>query len=153
MSVKNAPARKTHLEPTLSIADDHVEILRVLSLYCHLADDRAGDRLPEVFAQDATLQVTLTGPFQGIAAITDYYMKFVPSQPVATIGHYTMDSVIDLDADGKTAQVRSKGIGVRQDMGYVLSEYRDVFAKTAAGWRIQKRQIIRRTRFSTDPVV
>ena len=132
-------------------ADDQLDILRVIALYCHVADDRDGDRLGEVFAEDAVLQPTLTGPFTGLAAIRDYYLKFVPSQPIPTIGHYTLDSVIDLDPDGTTARVRSKGLGFRQDLGFCLSEYRDVFTKTAAGWRIARRQIIRRTRFSTDP--
>ncbi len=131
-------------------AEDHLEILRVLALYGHIADDRASERLGEVFAEDAVLEPTLTGPFRGLDAIRDYYTNFVPSQPSPTIGHYTMGSVIDLGSDGKTARVRSKGMGFRQDMGYVLSEYRDVFTKSPAGWRITHRQIIRKTRFSTD---
>ena len=131
-------------------AEDELGILRVLSLYCHVIDERALDRLGEVFTEDAIFEPPKPGPFQGFDEIRGYYANYADKQPIRVIGHYTLDSVIDLDPDGVTARARSKGLGFRADMGYVLTEYQDELAKTRAGWRIKHRRIFRKTSFSTE---
>ena len=131
---------------------DYCEIQRVIALYSHVADDADGDRLADVFTEDATLSPTQVEPRRGLAEIRDYFTRIVPSQPIPTISHHTMNTVIDFEGDGTRARARSKMIGVRRDMGFICGEYRDLLVRTAAGWRIQERTIIRRTRFSTDPV-
>jgi ketosteroid isomerase-like protein len=131
--------------------EDELGILRVLSLYCHVIDDRALDRLGDVFTEDATFEPPKPRPFTGLDEIRAYYRDYADKQPVRVIGHYTLDSVIDLAPDGQTAHARSKGLGFRADMGFVLTEYRDDLQKTPAGWRIRHRRIFRKTRFSTDP--
>ena len=131
-------------------AEDELAILRVLSLYCHVIDDRALDRLGEVFTEDGIMEPSKPRPFVGHDAIREYYRTYADVQPVRVIGHFTLDSVIDFDPDGVTARVRSKGFGYRADMSYVLSEYQDIFTKTAQGWRIKHRRIFRKTPFSNE---
>jgi hypothetical protein len=132
-------------------AEDELGILRVLSLYCHIIDERALDRLGEVFTEDAIFEPSKPGPFKGFDEIRGYYATYADKQAIRVIGHYTLDSVIDMDADGLTAKVKSKGLGFREDMGFVLTNYQDVLFKTKSGWRIKHRRIFRKTRFSTDP--
>jgi hypothetical protein len=132
-------------------AEDQLEILRVLSLYCHVADGRDGEGLAEVFAEDGVMApATVVAPRRGLAEIREYFTQTVPAQPKPTIAHLALDSVIDLNEDGRSAKVRSKGIGIRSDFGLVLVEYSDEFAKTAQGWRIKHRQVKRLSRFSTE---
>jgi hypothetical protein len=131
-------------------ADDELGILRVLSLYCHVVDDRALDRLGEVFTDDVLFEPP-NRSYRGLDGIREYYATVADKSAIKVIGHYTLDSVIDIEPDGVTARSRSKGFGYRADMGYVLSEYQDVLAKTAGGWRIKHRRIFRKTRFSTEP--
>ena len=130
--------------------EDQLDILRVISLYCHVADDKALDRLGEVFSEDCVMRPPKPGPLHGIPAIVDYYTTFTPKTPIPVIGHLTLDSVIEFDSP-TTARGRSKGMGFRADMGFVLTEYNDIFVKTAAGWRIKDRLITRKTGFSTEP--
>ncbi len=130
--------------------EDVCEIQRVIALYSHAADDADGKQLAEVFTDDALLQPTQVEPKRGLDEIRDYFTRIVPSQPVPTISHHTMNTVIDIEPDGQRARARSKMIGVRKDMGFICGEYRDVLVRTAAGWRIKERTIVRRTRFSTE---
>lgn len=131
-------------------AADRLEILNVLALYGHVIDDGDLDRLGEVFTADAVLEPTLTAPWRGLDEIHDYFENFVPNQPIPTIAHHMTNPLVTMGEDGVTASARSKTLGIRKDLGYVTGEYRDDLVKTAAGWRINKRSIIRRTRFSTD---
>lgn len=133
-------------------AEDQLEILGVLALYGHVIDDGDLDRLGEVFTADAVLKPTLTHPWNGLAEIRDYFENFVRNQPIPTIAHHMTNPVVVLGEDGVTASARSKTLGIRKDLGYVTGEYRDELVKTGDGWRISKRSIIRRTRFSTDAV-
>lgn len=132
--------------------EDRLEIMQVMSLYGHIIDDDALDRLGEIFTEDAVLAPTLTQPWHGLAEIHGYFSDFVRNQPIPTIAHHMTNLVVELNPDGVTAMARSKTLGVRKDMGFITGEYRDEFVKTERGWRISRRDIIRRTRFSTDPV-
>lgn len=131
-------------------AEDELGILRTLSLYCHVADDKDMNRLLEVFTPDAVLEPPAPRTLNGVDDIRWYWTEHTPKTPIPVICHLSLDSVIDLDADGKTARVRSKGMGFRADMGYVLTEYNDIVAKTPDGWRIKYRRITRKTGFSTQ---
>jgi ketosteroid isomerase-like protein len=132
--------------------EDRLDILQVISLYGFIIDDGALDRLNEIFTDDAVLAPTLTPPWNGMDEIRHYFADFVPNQPIPTIAHHMTNPVVDVAADGLTARARSKTLGIRKDLGFVTGEYRDEFVKTDQGWRIRRREIIRRTRFSTDPV-
>ncbi len=131
-------------------AEDELGILRTLSLYCHVADDKALDRLLEVFTPDAVLEPPTPRRLTGVDDIRWYWSEYTPKAAIPVTCHLSLDTVIDLDPDGRTARVRSKGMGFRADMGYVLTEYDDVVEKTPAGWRIKHRRITRKTKFSTD---
>jgi hypothetical protein len=59
------------------------------------------------------------------------------------VGHHATNVLITF-AEGETAHVRSKGIGIRADgtSGSVL--YEDVVRRSADGWRIVSRKITAR---------
>lgn len=132
------------------IATIRAEVCNLLSRYGHAADDQSPEDLREVFSHDAILVPATSRSRNGIDDILDYFLAFVPSQPVRTIAHHMTNVYIEEPFEDSRIRVRSKTLGIRADMGFVTGEYVDLLIRGEHGLRIQERRIIRRSPFSTD---
>jgi hypothetical protein len=117
--------------------DQILEIERVLSLWGHLLDERAWERLGECLTEDAIYDGSVFGfePVQGIDAIT----ATLRDGEHAAAHHVT--NVVVIPSDGGVTQVRSKGMGVMPDGTVRSATYHDEMVRTAGGWRIAKRAL------------
>jgi hypothetical protein len=115
--------------------EDRLDIHQLVSLYGHLIDDRAFDRLGEIFTDNATFDLSgFDGTrFEGLEAIT-HMMIHSDQHPLA---HHATNVVIH---DGDPVRVHSKGIGVGKGGRVGSVVYRDVLEKTGSGWRIRERR-------------
>lgn len=121
-------------------ASDVLAIERILALYGHLVDDEQWQRLDEVFAADATFDVTAVGAerYVGLDAIRAFFASV--AHPPA---HHTSNIVID-GMGGREARVVSKFFGPLPGGGIFSGEYRDLFVRGACGWRMRERVVVPR---------
>ncbi|MDR0344448.1 MAG: nuclear transport factor 2 family protein [Nocardiopsaceae bacterium] len=126
---------------TMSVAD-RLAIHELIALHGHLSD--AGDfgRMDEVFAADVVYDLADFGGgvVQGRDALRDMALAMGDRNPV---GHHVTNVVITV-ADGETAQVRSKGIGINADGTSGSVVYDDVVRRLPDGWRIVSRKVTAR---------
>lgn len=120
---------------------DKDEIRELIHRYCFHMDAGRFVELGALFAADGewiTPYAHETGP----AAVTAVMTRNVPPSPKRV--HYTMNSIIDVEGDGATA--RSNYLVILETpngpIPSVCGIYDDVFTRTAAGWRFQRRQLI-----------
>jgi hypothetical protein len=114
---------------------DVLAVQDVLSTYSHVVDDRAWERLGDVFASDAVFDATAYGGgvSEGLAALRRRWER----TPPARLHHHT-DTLVYQDDDG-TVRARSKGISVFDDGSVAAGVYRDVLRRSEVGWRIVRR--------------
>ena len=120
--------------------EDQLAIHELLARYGHLIDERAFDRLGEVFADDATYDATdfdlpvwrsLGEIVAGMTASTQH--------PLA---HHATNVVIAGSND--EVAVHSKGIGVGAGGRVGSVTYHDVARRTPDGWRLSRRVVLLR---------
>lgn len=116
-------------------ANDYVQIAQLLARYCHIVDDKAWDRLGEIFTDDGSMTVvglyeTHTGP----EALRELY-SVTMNHPLA---HHSTSLVV-LEEGRGTARTVSKWVTVRADGAAGTGVYEDRLVNTAAGWRIRAR--------------
>lgn len=122
-------------------AEDVVAIQAVLMKYGFLLDDRAFDRLGEVFTEDATLDFrdhrvdppTGEGPFAGLAEIKQ--QMHILQHPVQ---HMMVSHLID-SVSGDEVHMRTKALIPLKFAVIADIAYRDVVVRTPAGWRIKSK--------------
>jgi ketosteroid isomerase-like protein len=112
---------------------------RLMSLYGHLLDERAFDRLVEVFTDD----VVFVSPMPD-APTTTSLAELVerwsaPSLPHPVAHHATNVVVLAEDEDGM--DVVSKGLALEADGRAWSVVYRDALRRTGDGWRIARRAV------------
>jgi ketosteroid isomerase-like protein len=112
---------------------------RLMALYGHLLDERAFDRLAEVFTDD----VVFVSPMPG-APTTTSLAELVerwsaPSLPHPVAHHATNVVVLAADHDGMN--VVSKGLALEADGRAWSVVYRDTLHRTRDGWRIARRSV------------
>jgi ketosteroid isomerase-like protein len=119
--------------------EDRLEIAALLALHGHLFDEGELDRLDELFTPDVVYDASSLGqePMHGIEAIRSAALALGDRNPVA---HHVTNVVVTA-ADGNTAAVRSKGLGVTRDGKIGSVTYVDTVTRTAAGWRITQRRL------------
>lgn len=123
--------------------EDVLSIHAVVEKYGFLIDDRAFDRLSEVFTDDARVDYrdrrsdppVGNGPFDGLVEI-ERQMNIL-EHPVQ---HMLVSHLIDDASDGEVV-VRSKAIVPLQSGAVADIEYRDTLVRTPAGWRIRDKSI------------
>jgi len=116
-------------------AGDVLAIHQVLSLYGHLIDDRELSRLGEVFADDATFDLTDFG--EGISRGLREIQELMRDRE-HPIAHHATNVVVSEDRDDMPLVVsKGLGVGARGRVGSIV--YRDRFRRTAKGWRISER--------------
>lgn len=115
--------------------------LRDLALgYARMMDDRAFDRLPEVFAADGLL----SGPGYEMKGYDALAQGLKGLERFEATLHCVHNAYFELDGDRGTGEVycvanhvhSEPGVAMRLDMGI---RYQDEYVRTPAGWRIQQR--------------
>jgi len=117
---------------------DTLAIHELLALYGHVIDERAWERVGELFTATAVYDMTEfgLGVVHGAAAVRELWSRPDASHPIA---HHATNIVISEHADG-TVRVLSKGLGVGPNGRVGSVVYRDVVERTPAGWRFASRQ-------------
>jgi len=120
--------------------------LRLVTEYCHLVDHGEAARIADLFTDDGVWMST-----QGRAALQQFFQS--RQDDVARMSRHvcnnTLIDVVDADhARGVTylTLYRHDGEPGRKVSPLsgpsMLGEYRDVFVRTADGWRFQQRDLI-----------
>jgi 3-phenylpropionate/cinnamic acid dioxygenase small subunit len=128
-------------------ASDHVDITQCLQRYGQALDDRAWDLFDTVFTPDAAIRYDIEG------AVTNLRMEELADRSRKLFErfwwtqHVFSVPVIELAGDAARATCRLIATHVQvnlegQRSTWVLyGIYRDVLARTAAGWRIRERHL------------
>jgi hypothetical protein len=121
--------------------EDIQKIHQVIALYGHIIDEREYSRIHELFTDQSRYDTRdFDGSIRiGSAAIKDAWVAW-PDHPLA---HHATNILVTEDSDG-TIRAVSKGIGVLSNGLVGTTVYRDVFQRTAEGWRIVERVASRR---------
>ena len=131
----------------LSVAD-RLDIQQVIALYGHILDERLFSRIDELFTADVVYDLQDFGDavLNGIEAVREYW-SLSTQHPLA---HHATNIVISEGDDG-VVSVWSKGIGVGYKGRVGSAVYKDVFVKTAAGWRMSQRICLLRNADAIPP--
>jgi hypothetical protein len=123
--------------------EDRVAIIELVGLHGHLMDEGAFDRLDELFAADASYDLTDfgAGVLHGIDAIRDAALALGDRNPV---GHHVTNIIVGQQQEDGSVPVRSKGIGIGTDGSTGSVVYIDEVRLEPAGWRITFRAVIAR---------
>lgn len=121
---------------------DRAAITDLIHLHGHLVDGGELERAAELFTADVTYDVADfgLGTLCGRAALREAALAVGDANPV---GHHVTNVVIT-PIDGRSARVRSKGIGVMADGAVGSAVYEDVVTRTPDGWRISHRRVTAR---------
>ena len=116
---------------------DRTAITDLIHLHGHLVDGGELERAGDLFTEDVTYDVTDfgLGTLSGAAALREAALAVGDANPV---GHHVTNVVIT-PIDGRSARVRSKGIGVMADGSAGSAVYDDVVIRTPDGWRLHTR--------------
>ena len=114
---------------------DRTEIEEVIAIYGHVVDDDAWDRAHLVFADDFVFDFSEFGRpnLNGVSEL----QSALRNRKVYS--HHSTNIVIQ-EVDDDTARVRSKFIGFSNEGPPISGDYRDVFVRTPAGWRLSRRR-------------
>ncbi len=128
-------------------AADHVDITQCLQRYGQALDDRAWEVFDTVFTPDATLRYDIEGSVTDVrrdeleARTRRLFERFFWTQHVFSV------PVIELAGDAARATCRLIATHVqvnlegRRSTWVLYGIYRDVLARTQAGWRIRERHL------------
>ena len=123
--------------------EDRLDILDVIARFGVVHDLRQTDLLPEVFTPDAQIDFSFVGG--GSPFGLEKYRKILDGMVKSGFhaDHQTTDTILIADgADG--ARARSRYLAIRPDGAMSNGEILDRLRRTAAGWRIAERRMIRR---------
>lgn len=122
---------------------DRQEIQDLMVAYCYAIDRKNWDELDEVFTPDAVIDYSEMVGFRGNLAETKEFLVKGLAQ-LTSYQHAISTSQVRIDGDvarGRTLCFNPMVIevnGVKQTL-FVGLWYRDVFVRTAKGWRIRER--------------
>ena len=114
---------------------DRTEIEEVIAIYGHIVDDDAWDRAHLVFADDFVFDFSEFGR-PNLNGTTELQAALRHRK---VYSHHSTNIVIQ-EVDDDTARVRSKFIGFSNEGPPISGDYRDVFVRTDAGWRLSRRR-------------
>ena len=121
--------------------EDKDAIRELLHRYCFCMDEGRFVELGALFTEDGEWIAPYRSA-RGPTEIATWLQQSVPAQPRRM--HFVMNSIID--CDGARALARSNYLvaieGANGPMASVCGTYDDVLAKTADGWRFQRRRLI-----------
>lgn len=126
----------------LRAAADRVEIMEVLSRYAQYVDERAWDRLDEVFVPGAVIDFTNNGGLRDTFPEIKGYLQeslaiFAANQ------HFMTNFAIDLDGDRAMVRnyVFTQMVSVVEGTDQLLADggfYDSILVRTPEGWRLQE---------------
>lgn len=114
---------------------DRLELHELPGRYGDAIDDRAWDRLEEIFTADAVFDLTaLRGPrLEGLASIVEF-MDGPARHPEA---HLMTNIYVDDTHDG--VQLRFRIVALQPDGSTRTASYHDDVVPTPDGWRVEHR--------------
>ncbi|MCP5395201.1 MAG: nuclear transport factor 2 family protein [Sphingomonadaceae bacterium] len=124
---------------------DEREIHRGLAIFARILDNKAWDRLGEVFAEDIAFDYGAGGEQRGMAALRANMQRFLdqcgPSQ------HLLGSIMVDVEGDKATSRAYVQARHQRADdpAGAIFDscgEYVDRWERRQEGWRIVRRDAI-----------
>jgi hypothetical protein len=120
-------------------SDDRQAITDLLNQHGHYTDRGALDRMDDLFAADAVLDLTDfgLGVRTGLGPMAEATRAVGDGHPV---GHHVTNIVLS-EGDAGTVVAISKGIGIMADGSCGSVVYDDVLRRYEAGWRIARRTI------------
>jgi hypothetical protein len=123
-------------------ADDYIAISNLQRAYGYYADKALWDQAADLFSHDATLEIAGRGVFVGNDRVRQY-LKVLPGLAEGTVFiHLQLQPVINIAADGRTAQGRWRAlthfgqVGKRSQMGEGI--YENAYVKEDGVWKISK---------------
>ena len=119
--------------------DDRQAITDLLNLHGHYTDRGAFERMADLFAVDAVMDMNDfgLGVRTGLDEMIEAIRAVGDGHPV---GHHITNIVLS-EGDGGTVHAISKGIGILADGKCGSVVYEDVLGRGADGWRITRRTI------------
>lgn len=141
-------------DPVAALLDER-EIVRNLSRFARILDNKQWDRLSDVFAQDISFDYGTGRDEHGMAALTDNMRRFLDK--CGGTQHLIGSLLVDLDGDRATsrAYVQARHQRVDDGAGPIFDsngEYVDQWERRPEGWRIVRRDAIWATH-SGDPAI
>jgi 3-phenylpropionate/cinnamic acid dioxygenase small subunit len=127
-------------------AEDRLAIHDVIALHGHVADDRAWDRLGDLFTEDAVLDLEDFGygTLRGLQAIRDL-SRGSQDDKGQPLGHHVTNIVVT-GQDGVGVRARSKALAVMADGTSGTAVYEDILRREGHGWRISRRKVTKAAR-------
>lgn len=131
------------LHQRIVLLEDTDAIENMVSIYGYYLDKQQWDSFANLFADDATMEISERGVYVGKASIRKALALFGPQniEPNRLHNHMQLQPVIHIDADGKTAHVRSRAfsqLGTFQKNGvWMGGMYENVYVKQDGVWKIQ----------------
>jgi len=126
----------------LQLAADRVEIMEVLSRYAQFVDERAWDRLDEIFVPGAVVDFSNNGGRRDTyPAITSYLQESLSI--FAAIQHYQTNFAVDVDGDSATCRnyVFTQMVSIVDGADQLLMDggfYDSTLVRTTEGWRLKE---------------
>lgn len=120
---------------------DRQQIAETLARHAHVVDENQLDQLGEVFALEATYDMTRSGmgAFRGIEALSAAAAQLFASG-FAPLSHFVTNIVITATGES-TASVRSKGLMIMHDGALHAVVYDDTVVLHEGRWLIASRVI------------
>lgn len=119
-------------------------ISQVLARYVHVVDEKAWERLDEVFTADAVIDHTGVGSLmmRGLGEAAEGFAAGMARHPIA---HHVTNSLVEgVSEDGNTVRVQSKWLVVDEEGVARTGYYQDEFVKRSGDWRIASRTATKR---------
>lgn len=128
---------------SLQELSDRLEIQDLMVAYCYAIDRKNWDELDEVFTADAQIDYSELVGFRGSLAETKAFLSQALA-PLAAYQHAISTSQIRIEGDiahGRTLCSNPMVVSVdgKPHTMFIGLWYRDVFVRTAKGWRIKER--------------
>jgi ketosteroid isomerase-like protein len=121
---------------------DRIDINDLINLHGHLTDAGELDQAGELFSPDVTYDLDDfgLGSLHGTAVLREAALALGDANPV---GHHVTNIVITR-IDDRSAQVQSKGIGIKADGTAGSVVYHDIVTRRPDGWKISYRKVTAR---------
>jgi hypothetical protein len=135
--------RLADLAHRATLLRDQLEIENLQRIYGYYVDRAMWDEAADLFADDGTIEIGLSGVYVGRARVREYLGSLGPHG--LTEGwlndHMQLQILVDVAADGRTAKARAREIGMtgkHQEQG-TWSEgiYENGFVKQDGVWKIR----------------
>jgi hypothetical protein len=141
VSVLSSSGRSQNVVPLTAL--DRIEIEQLAIRYAYGLDSTAdnGYMYADVFTPDGEFigrQVPLTQGREALARVARSVRKGNPMY----VRHFIANHVIEPSPEGATGTVYLMVVDVEEEQPssiYIGGQYKDIYVKTAAGWRIKRR--------------